>query len=217
MYADARRLQNRGLFSQADGVCRQILAKDPQHADALHLRGTIAYRLGKPASAVEFIEKAIRFREGNVLFHIDLARALLAQDKCIEALAQCERARALAPKNPEVHFLVGNAHLARGDAKSALTHYEHALALKPNTHSPSAIWALPSTDWTGPVRRWYICGARYLCVHASPMPTSILAMHCRILADLKRRHWNTGASSRSHQNPPWPITPSLMLCRAWAT
>jgi tetratricopeptide (TPR) repeat protein len=56
------------------------------------------------------------------------ALAALRLDMAAEAAA---RARALAPNEPDVHFLSGKVSLARGDLADAREHQERALALDP--------------------------------------------------------------------------------------
>src|SRR5689334_491639 len=48
-----------GRFAEAEGIYRQILAVEPNHADALHLLGALAAQVGRPEVAVELIRHAI--------------------------------------------------------------------------------------------------------------------------------------------------------------
>ena len=49
-----------GDLSQADAIYAQIVAQDPSNAEALHLRGVVAYQKGDYPSAVSTIERACR-------------------------------------------------------------------------------------------------------------------------------------------------------------
>ena len=48
-----------GRLQAAEQIYRQILAVEPNHADALHLLGVIASQAGKHEVAVEYIGRAI--------------------------------------------------------------------------------------------------------------------------------------------------------------
>src|ERR1700687_4491711 len=58
-FADAVKEYDAGRLPDAQALCRQILAREPQHADALHLLGMIAYDARQYKIAVGFINKAI--------------------------------------------------------------------------------------------------------------------------------------------------------------
>ena len=48
-----------GRLQAAEQIYRQILAVEPNHADAIHLLGVIAHQVGKHEVAVEYIRRAI--------------------------------------------------------------------------------------------------------------------------------------------------------------
>ena len=48
-----------GRLQAAEQIYRQILAVEPNHADAIHLLGVIAHQVGKHEVAVEYIGRAI--------------------------------------------------------------------------------------------------------------------------------------------------------------
>ena len=48
-----------GHLAQAAQLYQNVLARDPQQVDALHLLGVVAYQQGNPARAVELIGRAI--------------------------------------------------------------------------------------------------------------------------------------------------------------
>ena len=51
-----------GRLQAAEQIYRQILAVEPNQADALHLLGVIAYQVGKHEAAVEYIRRAIALK-----------------------------------------------------------------------------------------------------------------------------------------------------------
>ena len=56
-----------GRLQAAEQIYRQILAVEPDHADALHLLGVIASQSGRHEDAVQYIGRAIRL-QGNAAF-----------------------------------------------------------------------------------------------------------------------------------------------------
>src|SRR5450432_3659091 len=46
-------------YVQAEALCQKILAFEPDHADALHLLGMIAYSSEHPEDAIDLIHQAI--------------------------------------------------------------------------------------------------------------------------------------------------------------
>lgn len=84
-----------GRLAEAEAVYRQILALNPQHADALHLMGVIALQIGKPDVAVGLIAQAIRNNPRNPGYFSNLGSALRRLDRTQEALAACRQAVAL--------------------------------------------------------------------------------------------------------------------------
>ena len=48
-----------GRLAEAEPIYRQVLARQPDHPDALHLLGLIAHQVGRHADAKALIERAI--------------------------------------------------------------------------------------------------------------------------------------------------------------
>ena len=67
-----------GRLQAAEQIYRQILAAEPNHADALHLLGVIASQMGKHEAAVEYIGRAIRVEAGMRLLPYNLGEAYRA-------------------------------------------------------------------------------------------------------------------------------------------
>jgi tetratricopeptide (TPR) repeat protein len=121
-----------GRLQAAEQIYRQILALQPDHADALHLLGVIAYQAGKHEAAVQYIERAIRLKGAEAAFHSDLGNALGGQGKLDEAVACYRRALELNPGYVEAHNNLGNALEDQGKPDEAVACYRRALELKPD-------------------------------------------------------------------------------------
>ena len=63
-----------------EAICKEILAAEPRHFDALHLLGVVMTRRGKTKLAVDFIGKAIAINPGLAEAHVNLGVLLRDQD-----------------------------------------------------------------------------------------------------------------------------------------
>ena len=103
-----------GRLQAAEQIYRQILAVDPNQADAIHLLGLIAHQVGKHEIAVEYIGRAIGLNGNVAAFHNNLGDALKGHGKLDEAVACYRRALELKPDFAEAHNNLGNALKDRG-------------------------------------------------------------------------------------------------------
>ena len=60
----AMRHHRQGQLAAAEGIYRQVFARHPNHAEALHLLGLIAVDVGRIEGGIELVRRAIsdRFR-----------------------------------------------------------------------------------------------------------------------------------------------------------
>jgi predicted O-linked N-acetylglucosamine transferase (SPINDLY family) len=121
-----------GRLEEAGTLYRQILAAQPNHADALHLLGVIAHQGGRHELAVEWIRKAIEANSGRLHYYLNLGNALAACADPAGAIAAYRRALALNPAYPEAHNNLGVALAAQGQLDAAIAAYRRALDIKPD-------------------------------------------------------------------------------------
>src|SRR5271157_1906523 len=86
-----------GRLQAAEQIYRQILAVEPNHADALHLLSVVASQVGNHKVAVEYIRKAIELNGTEAAFHNNLGGAYLVWRRIPEAVACYSRALELKP------------------------------------------------------------------------------------------------------------------------
>jgi tetratricopeptide (TPR) repeat protein len=79
----------RGLLDQAARVYQALLARNPNHADALHLLGVVALQCGHPARAVEHIGRAVALNSGVAACQANLAEAYRALGEYERAVEFC--------------------------------------------------------------------------------------------------------------------------------
>jgi tetratricopeptide (TPR) repeat protein len=120
-----------GRLAQAETCYRETLAAQPDHADALHLLGVIASRVGHHDVAVELIGRAIAQGGGHAVYHANLGLALAGLRRFEEALASYQRALALRADFAEALCYRGDALRELGRLDEALASYDLALAARP--------------------------------------------------------------------------------------
>jgi predicted O-linked N-acetylglucosamine transferase (SPINDLY family) len=120
-----------GRLQAAEQIYRQILALEPNHAEALHLLGLIAYQVGKHEVAVTCIGRAIELKGNEAAFHSNLGEAYRALRKLDEALVCCRRALEINPDFAEAHYNLAIVLREQGKLDEAVACYRRALEIRP--------------------------------------------------------------------------------------
>lgn len=127
----ALRHHRSGRLVEAERLCLQINAVDPDHVGSLHLLGLIAHQLGRD-NAADLIARAVAIEPNYPEAHNDLGVVLGAQGKFTDAAACFERAVTLKPNYAEAHNNLGSALSELGRRMEAIACFERALAINPN-------------------------------------------------------------------------------------
>ena len=120
-----------GQLQQAEQLYQQVLARDPRHADALHLWGVTALQAGRHAEAVERIERAIALNPGQAAYynHLGIASAHLGRaEQAEQAFRETVR---LSPNLADAHYNLGNVLRDAGNLPGAIASFRQAVALRP--------------------------------------------------------------------------------------
>src|SRR4051812_49024322 len=86
-----------GRLAEAEAIYRQILAQSPDHADALHLLGTLAGQTGHTDAAIDLIGRAIAITPTPAVFHSNLGETYRRSGQWERAIASLHRATELGP------------------------------------------------------------------------------------------------------------------------
>ena len=132
MFAEALRCHQAGQQAEAERRYRQLLERDPGHADSLHLLGVLAHQAGDHSQAVALIGQAIAVRDDVPFFHNNRALALKALGQIEAAVAGYERAIALKPDYAEALSNLGNLRLGQRHIEDAVACFKRALAYQPD-------------------------------------------------------------------------------------
>lgn len=122
-----------GHLRDAETMCRQAISLRADDPDALSLLGTILGQAGKPAEAVDCLQRAILLRPSIAELHLHLANSLHAMGRLPEAVSAYRRGITLRGDIPEAYNNLGMIlrELKRFD--EAAEAYRFALKLNPRS------------------------------------------------------------------------------------
>ncbi|HTU20885.1 MAG TPA: tetratricopeptide repeat protein [Gemmataceae bacterium] len=124
-------LHQAGRSADAARCYHTLLARQPDHAEALHLFGVLHYQNGYFARAVELIGRAVALRPETAAYHANLAEAQRALDHNEEAAESCRTALRLQPNYAEAANNLGLALQALGRHAEAIEQLHAALRARP--------------------------------------------------------------------------------------
>lgn len=131
-YAMAVQHHQAGQLEAAQRIGEQILAAQPDHAEALHLLGVVASQAGNNELAAGYIQRAIALNGADSAFHSNLGAVLKELGQLEQAAACCERALKLQPDSAAAHYNLGNVLMAQQKVDEAIAHFRRAVDLKPD-------------------------------------------------------------------------------------
>lgn len=121
-----------GNLQLASKLYQQILALDPDNADANNLLGAIANQTGNNQMAVQLIRKAIESNPKQLGAYNNLGVVLAELGRPEEAIENYQKALSLKQDYPEAHNNYGNALSDLGRPNEAAACYRKAISFKPN-------------------------------------------------------------------------------------
>ena len=192
-----------GKLGPAGALYRQILRRNPRHADALHLLGVIAYQSGSCAIAADWIGEAIAIKPHFPKAYNNLGNALMAQGHWDEAVAAYRKAIALKPDYALAHGNLGGVLGKMGRLDEAVVACRQAIVLEPG-HPDAYVnlgTALVERGQIDEAIAAYRQALAYKPDYAEAHSSLILAQHfhpgcdARVIASEQRR-W-----SRRHADP----------------
>ncbi len=124
-----------GRIDEAIRHHREVLARSPAHADALHMLGRLAAKAGDARQGLDWVRKALTVAPQHAGYHNTLGKLLLADGQRDAAERAFREALRLAPELAPAHFNLGRLARAKGDADAAEGHLRRATELHPQ-HAP---------------------------------------------------------------------------------
>ncbi|MBI5615822.1 MAG: tetratricopeptide repeat protein [Gammaproteobacteria bacterium] len=120
-----------GRIAEAAASYREVLVRDPDQVDALHLLGVAERDLGRCDEAVALLERTVALRPGFAAAHGNLGMVLAEAGRLGEAVLAYERALELEPGLAATWFNLGNALRDGGESEAAIICYREAVARSP--------------------------------------------------------------------------------------
>ena len=123
---------SQGRWQDAAVLYDSIIAAQPAHADASHMRGLLDAQLGDQAQAVMRISQAIALNATKSEYFNNRGLAFLAQQNYAEALGDFQQAIFLEPGLAQAHCNLGNVWQELHRNEEALICFDRAIELKPD-------------------------------------------------------------------------------------
>lgn len=120
-----------GRRDEAERIYREILAADPDHRDALHLLGVIAYEAGRHEEAIERIRLAIAADGSHATFHNSLGAVYQALGDLPRAVSAYQTSILLDMDYADAHGNLGLVLRELGRTADSIESLRRALQLKP--------------------------------------------------------------------------------------
>lgn len=120
-----------GQLSKAAALYKKVLRAKPNHDDALHLLGMVAFQSGNHALAIELINRALRANPSSPIYYNNLGEIHRAQQRYSKAIDCYRQALLLKPDFAEACNNIASASKSQGFYDQAVTWYRKALAIKP--------------------------------------------------------------------------------------
>ena len=182
-----------GRLGEAERGYREILLREPEHADSLHMLGVIALQAGDLKSALGLVQRAVALRPDAAVCRNNLGQVLDRLGRDDEAARCYETAIELDPAYAEAHNNLGVV-LARQDRLTAAEAlYRKAIDLDP-------VYAEPHTNRGNLLKDRGELDAAIACYRrAIELRPDLSALHSNLLltlhyhpdyspADLEREH-----------------------------
>lgn len=132
LFQKAWTLHQQGRLNEARQAYDAVLAREPNHAEALHLYGVMHFQAGQFEPGLELVRRAIAANPHAAAPWANLGQALNGLGRHAEAAEALRRAVALDPQASRAHAQLGLALLELGLADAALDELDQALGLEPD-------------------------------------------------------------------------------------
>jgi tetratricopeptide (TPR) repeat protein/SAM-dependent methyltransferase len=119
---------SRGELEDASSLYDQVLDRESEHPDALHLTGVVAHQQGRNEDAVALITRAIANNPSAPGFRNNLGMALTALGRTAQAEDAYQEALARVPDFADALLNLGNLRGGQGRFEEAVTLLERAIA-----------------------------------------------------------------------------------------
>ncbi len=129
---EAKSHHQAGRLLEAERTYRLVLQISPEHPEALHALGLLAYRTGQLDGAIELLGRAVQQHPDHPLYCFNFGVVLQRAGRFEEAIATYQRAISTNPEYVEALTNLGNVHKELGRFTQAEQAYRKALCVNPS-------------------------------------------------------------------------------------
>jgi predicted O-linked N-acetylglucosamine transferase (SPINDLY family) len=128
----ALQLHGAGRLTDAEALYRQILAIQPNHAEAMHHLGVLAHQAGRSDLAIQLISQALIVDSRSAAAYSNLGAILQTLGRLDEAVAAHRSAIAIDPNYAEAFNNLGFALREQKKRKESVAACRRAIEIKPD-------------------------------------------------------------------------------------
>jgi Tfp pilus assembly protein PilF len=132
LLGEAKSHHQAGRLAEAERAYRLVLQMSPEHPEALHALGLLAYRAGKLDLASELLGRAVRQHPNHPLYRFNLGVVLQRAGRFEEALSAYQHAISAKPEYVEALTNLGTVYKELGQLAQAEQAYRKALRVNPS-------------------------------------------------------------------------------------
>ena len=132
LYRAGIRAHQQGKATDAGRAYDAILARQPGHAGALHLKGVLALQAGDYEAAAGLIERSLKLQPRHGLALMNLGVAYRALKRFDDAVAVLRKSVALDPHSADAWGNLGQTLARSGQMREAVASNRRALDIDPN-------------------------------------------------------------------------------------
>ena len=133
-YNLASALEETGDLAHAADAAREVLRRDPQHADAHNVLGIVQLGVRNPAGALDEFQRAIAADPRNARAYNNIGNVARAMHRDADAEAAFQKAIALAPAYADPLNGLGALDIDRNRYADAIHCFDRALRIAPDYH-----------------------------------------------------------------------------------
>jgi protein O-GlcNAc transferase len=129
---DAIKLHQASRLKEAAEICHDVIGRQPNNTDALHLLGVIAQQTGHPDEALSLVRRAVHWQPLIPRYHYALGAILQQLGRLDDALETFDLALQLQPDLAAAHLNRGFILQHRGHLLEALEAFDRAVQIDPD-------------------------------------------------------------------------------------
>jgi tetratricopeptide (TPR) repeat protein len=128
----AERFRGEGRLTEAQGLCRQVLAARPDTPEAEHLLGVLLHQTGQVGEAIEHVRRSVKLAPQVALYHANLGEMLRLAGRPKIAAEEARRALAIDPAMAAAWSNLGVALFELKDFEGSAAAHRKAIEAKPD-------------------------------------------------------------------------------------